>query len=102
MVVSKCMVRTLMTAAVRGQGKTRGVFGFALNFFAPLFSFKRKKWKTYNKRKATISLTVMLRQAQHDKEREALQTAINLMNKTYYEGLKKFTTEQADAGSSPA
>jgi len=36
--------------AVRGQGKTRGAFGFALNFFAPLFSFKRKKWKTYNKR----------------------------------------------------
>jgi hypothetical protein len=31
---------------VRGQGKTRGAFGFALNFFAPLFSFKRKKWKT--------------------------------------------------------
>jgi hypothetical protein len=52
---------------VRGQGKTRGAFGFALNFFAPLFSFKRKKWKTYNKRKATISLTAILRQAQHDK-----------------------------------
>jgi hypothetical protein len=31
---------------VRGQGKTRGAIGFALNFFAPLFSFKRKKWKT--------------------------------------------------------
>jgi hypothetical protein len=56
---------------VRGQGKTRGAFGFALNFFAPLFSFKRKKWKTDNKRKATITPTAMLRQAQHDKAQEA-------------------------------
>ena len=34
-----------------GQGKTRGAFGFALNFFAPLFSLERKKWKTYFRRK---------------------------------------------------
>jgi hypothetical protein len=34
-------MRTLMTVVVRGQGKTRGAIGFALNFFAPLFSFKR-------------------------------------------------------------
>jgi hypothetical protein len=35
---------------VRKQGKMRGAFGFALNFFAPLFSFKRKKGKTYIRR----------------------------------------------------
>jgi hypothetical protein len=55
---------------MRGQGKTRGAIGFALNFFAPLFSFKRKKWKTsiVMKAKRVKPPTAMLRQAQHDKE----------------------------------
>jgi hypothetical protein len=80
--------------AVRGQGKTRGAFGFALNFFAPLFSFKRKKWKTYNKRKAIISITAMLRQAQHDKAQEALVIGNRLIVAKQYGLLKKCTREK--------
>ena len=44
----------------------------------------------------------MLRQAQHDNEREAKELAINMINETYYEHLKKFTREKWDAGLSPA
>ena len=35
---------------VRWPAKRAERFGFALNFFALLFSFKRKKEKTYNRR----------------------------------------------------
>jgi hypothetical protein len=45
LVVSKRVMKIAVGVGVRGQGKSRGAFGFALNFFAPLFS-GRKKWKT--------------------------------------------------------
>jgi hypothetical protein len=44
----------------------------------------------------------MLRQAQHDKAQEALRLAGRPIIIEQYGCLKKFTTEQADAGSSPA
>ena len=68
---------------MRGQGKTRGAFGFTLNFFAPLFSFKRKKWKRLYRRTDENSeelTTAMLRQAQHDKVQETARLAGNLMS----------------------
>jgi len=39
-----------MTAVVRGPARRAERFGLALNFFAPLFSFKRKKGKTHIRR----------------------------------------------------
>jgi hypothetical protein len=61
------MMNKQLGVAVRRQGKTRDAFGFALIFGLHLLH-QGKRWKTYNKRKVTISLTAMLRQAQHDKE----------------------------------
>jgi hypothetical protein len=76
--------------AVRGQGKTRGAFGFALNFFAPLFLSREKVGKDRTKEmiERVKTPTAMLRQAQHDKAQETLQIVINLKF-TLYGYLKK-------------
>jgi hypothetical protein len=67
-------------AAVRGPAKRAERFGFALNFFAPLFCFKTKKWKTSFKKngKRVKLLTAMLRQAQHNKVSKTKTIAISL------------------------
>ena len=68
------MVMKKLGVIVRGQGKTRGAFGFALIFLLH-FLHQGKKWKS--------NLRVMIVNVRHGL-------------------LKKMTTVQSDAGSSPA
>jgi hypothetical protein len=46
--------RKKLGVVVRGLGCLRGAIRAALNFFAPLFSFKRKKGKTNNRKRIAI------------------------------------------------
>ena len=77
---------------MRGPGKSSGAFGFSLNFFAPLFCFKTKKWKANTRgtdEKSIELTTAMLRHAQNDKAQEAEKLAVNLKSENYFGYLKK-------------
>jgi hypothetical protein len=69
-------------------------FGLALNFLAPPFSFKRKRWKTNTKWmlvETRTTPTATLRQAQGDKAQEAsaIASSIEQNTKRQYGVLKK-------------